>query len=203
MSACPRALASTRARPALVGVSVAIALLTGCGGSGASGSAKASEQRWFRSQELSFRYPATWRAGRDEVFATTFRTIVYLSNQKLHVPCVTRHGRYNTTITCRQPIGQLRSRSILAWWSENGNPAWRFQQVGGVPIVVGGQPARLQLIRTDCGVHADVTLDAVVEIPRIADNWYEFTACMRGPGTEQLERQARDLLATVRFSRGY
>ena len=42
-------------------------------------------------------------------------------------------------------------------------------------------------------------MTAIVERSDAADNWYEFSACIRGPGIQEVEAQVRALLGSVRF----
>jgi hypothetical protein len=168
---------------------------------GLAASQTAATQRSFRSQDLSFRYPSVWHARQYSEISTMSRWIVYLSNQSMHQPCITRHGTHNTTITCKQPVSQLHTDSILAWWSETGNPAWSFGTARGVPLTVGGRQAKLVITQDSCGVAASVEMDVVVQIPGIADNFYDFIACIRGPAISRLQQQVRELLDTGKFTR--
>ena len=45
-------------------------------------------------------------------------------------------------------------------------------------------------------------MEVVVAIPGSAqsDSWYQFDACIRGPGTPAREHEVRELLRTVRFT---
>jgi hypothetical protein len=129
-----------------------------------------------------------------------FSEIVFLSNEPMHSPCITHHGIDNTSITCTQRVKRLYPHSIVASWSHAGNPAWSFRRAAGTPLTVGGRHAKLLVEAGDCGVKASVVMDVVIQIPRVSDNYYDFSACIRGPGTAAIERQARALLNTVRFT---
>jgi len=154
----------------------------------------------FSGGGLRFRYPAQWSAETYQVTSTFSSSVVFLSNQAMHSPCVTQHNSANTLVICSLPTGRLKRRSILAYWEENADPAWGFRLAMGASVVIGERRAKLQTTSNDCGIGAQVSVDAVVVIPGMSDSWYEFFACIRGPGASTLERQARDLLGSVRFS---
>jgi hypothetical protein len=42
-------------------------------------------------------------------------------------------------------------------------------------------------------------MTVVVESPGLAFNWYEFDACIRGPGEHDIESQVRALLASTKL----
>jgi hypothetical protein len=134
----------------------------------------------------------------DRSDASSFSTlIVYLSNDQLSPPCAVTP----TSTTCGPPLEQLSAHSLLVSWSADGFPGWTFKRAQGRALRVGGDRAKLRLTKSTCGIGADVLMDVVVERPHIPDNWFEFSACIKGPGINKLERQARKILATVQFGR--
>ena len=64
-------------------LSVAL-LVAGCGSGG-------STLHRFRGNGVSFNYPATWHALTYEVPSSFSTSVVDLSPQRLHPPCITRH----------------------------------------------------------------------------------------------------------------
>lgn len=169
-----------------------VSLIGGCGAGHAN-------LRRFSGDGLSFVYPPAWHAHSYMVSSGFSTAIVYLSPQRLHPPCVTRHGTHNTTITCHAPVARLQPGSILASWSVNAMPDWRFTGVQGMSLRVGGRPAKLEVTHDTCEIAADELMSVVIAIPASADSWYELNACIKGSGTSQRERQVRQLLRTVRF----
>lgn len=154
----------------------------------------------FHRGGVSFEHPVAWRVHRYRNDNSTGSTLIaYLSNQRLHSPCRIRHPHHATIATCHRPLSELRRGSILAAWTNNGAKGWSPQRAPGRWIRIGGRPAKLHLNHASCSIGADVELDAVIPISRAPHNWYEFTACIRGPGTAALERQTRALLRSVRF----
>lgn len=158
--------------------------------------------RVFTGGGVRFRYPAAWRAYRWQEPSTMSALIVDLSNQPEHPPCTTRHGTHNTTISCREPLRRLRPDSILAEWSDFGQPGFRLAATPGTPTRIGGRPARVQVTDDDCTIGAARSLTAVIEIPG-GNAYVEFHVCLSGPNPTVQERRARALLGTVRWtSRG-
>jgi hypothetical protein len=158
----------------------------------------------FSSGEISFEYPASWHARTYAMPPAPFSTsIVWLSPQRMHAPCVTRHGKHNTTITCTDPVSHLRPTSILADWTSNANPAGRFRLQGGIPITIGGRRGRwlVQTGNTQAPrLGQTETITVVVPMPGRSDAWYQLTAFLRGPDTDWLEAQIKAMLRSVRWS---
>jgi hypothetical protein len=128
--------------------------------------------------------------------------LVWLSPQPMHRPCVTHHGTHNTTITCGEPVSGLRPNSILAYWTSNANPAWRFGQERGAQIAVGGRRGKW-LVQTDTAQAPSLgeteVITVVVPTPGSRDSWYELTSFLRGPDTARLEAQVKTLLQSVHW----
>jgi hypothetical protein len=158
-------------------------------------------RRRFSGDGVSFAYPSSWRAHHYQVSSSFSTEIVYLSPQRMHPPCVTRHGSRNTTITCRQPIARLGPGSLLAFWSIESMPGWSFKGATGQRLRIGGRSARLRITHDSCGIGAQQTMDAVIPVTPGPENWYEFIACIRGPRVSLRRHQLRDLLGSVRFDR--
>ena len=151
---------------------------------------------------ISFDYPA-WHARRYAMPAAPFSSwIVWLSPQRMHRPCVTRHGKYNTTITCTDPISHLRPASILADWTSNTNPAGRFRLRGGIPITVAGRRGTwvVQTGHTQAPQLGQTeTITVVVPTPRTSNAWYQLTAFLRRPDSARLEAQIKTMLRSVHW----
>ena len=159
--------------------------------------------RFSSAGALSFDYPATWHARTYAMPPAPFSTwLVWLSPQPMHRPCVTRHGTHNTTITCRDPVSLLRPNSILADWTSNANPAWRFAQQRGVRITVSGRHGKW-LVQTDTTraprLGETETITIVVPRPVGSDSWYQLTVFLRGPDTARLEAQIKTMLRSVHW----
>jgi hypothetical protein len=161
---------------------------------------RSSDERPFAGGGVSFAYPSAWLARRYEVNSSFSSTIVYLSPQAMHAPCVTHHGTVNTTITCNHPIIRLGRDSVLERWSTDGWPGWTFKRAPGTQLRVGGRRAKLQVAQGGYGIGARELMSVVVERPGIPDNWYEFDAYISGPDTSLNEQQVRQLLRSVRFA---
>lgn len=171
---------------------------TVCGGSRPLPASEARRRR-FTGGGLSFAYPPSWLARHFEIRSSFSSEIVYLSPQRMHPPCVTRHGTHNITITCRQPITRLRPGSILAFWSINSMPGLSSKRATGTPLAIGGRPARLRMTHSSRGIGARQTIDALIPTMATDNSWYEFIACIRGPHTLLRQQQLRELLGSVRF----
>lgn len=179
------------------GGAVVLAILVFACASLAQSTAVAPGTKRFQGDGISFRYPARWQALTDPNDTSSFSAlIVYVSNDQMSSPCVVKP----MSISCGLPLAHLSERSVLASWSANGFPGWTFKRALGRALRVDGDPAKLRLTRSVCGVGADVMMDVVVERPHVADNWFEFRACIKGPGINELERQAKKVLRTVHFA---
>ena len=192
----------TTRRLAIVLIALVAATAVGFGLIAHAASRSGERLRDFRDAALRFQYPASWQARRYQENGSFSSLIVDLSTQQMHPPCVTRHGSHNTTITCREPIDQLRPGSILVTWSSESWLGWSLAKAYGSRLRVGGRPAKLKVYSDSCGVGADVNMQVVVGIPGTAetDSWYQLDACIRKPGTTTKERQVRQLLRTVHFT---
>jgi hypothetical protein len=157
--------------------------------------------RRFSGDGVSFAYPSSWRARHYQVTSSFSTEIVYLTPQRMHPPCVTRHATRNTTITCRQPITRLGPGSLLAFWSIDSMPGRSFKDAAGQRLRIGGHSARLRITHDSCEIGAQQSMDAVIPVTTSPENWYEFIACIRGPRISLREHQLRDLLSSVRFDR--
>src|SRR6202035_4021464 len=156
--------------------------------------------RTFSKDGVRLRYPAAWRAYHYSNDYSSFSSvIVYLSNVRLHDPCVTHKTPQAVTTTCGQPVDQLGPGSILVSWSANGFPGWSFAKARGTPIRVDGHRAKVLRKHATCRIRADVEIDVTVE-RRAEDNWYLIRACIRGPGTARFGGQFNRLLDTARVS---
>jgi hypothetical protein len=161
---------------------------------------RGSPYRTFTKGGIRLRYPAGWRAYNYPDDSSSFtRLIAYLSNVRVHDPCVTHRTPQAVTTRCGQPVHRLAPGSILVSWSANGFPGWSFAMARGAPIRVDGRPAKLLRKRGTCRIDADVEIDVIVK-RRAADNWYLARACIRGPGTARFAGQFRTLIRTARVS---
>jgi hypothetical protein len=154
--------------------------------------------RYFHSDAVAFRFPATWTTyDHDMPLSTLSSPIVYLSNEPLHAPCET-HG---SSVTCGPPIDQLGPHDVFVTWSENGSPMWTFaHDASGRPISVGGHRAKIRIEHGNGGcAHLDGDTSVEVVIQRFPENWYQMSACLRGPGVAAAEAQVRSMLQTVKF----
>ena len=194
-SSLRRLLGCTVALLALLG------LATGCGGGVDARPAAKTAPRLveYSSPALTFTHPATWKAypfsGAGELH---FHPLVYLSTQRLEDPCST-HG--NAT-SCGFPVQRLAPGGVLAFWQPGESPVAGPVQLAGTPIRVGGQPAaRQESAHGMChSIGADRTIQVVSEVRR--QGLMLFTACLRGPGLAQAEKQVDALLASTQFHSG-
>jgi hypothetical protein len=172
-----------------------VLVAAGCGSGG-------STLRRFSGDGVSFAYPPTWHAHAYEVPSSFSTSIVDLSSQTLHQPCITRHGTANTTITCHQPVARLQPGSMLASWSTQTWLGWTFAGADGTLLRVGGRPAKINITHDSCEIEADERMEVVIAIPGSAqtNSWYQLDACIRGPDASARVREVRELLRTVRFT---
>jgi hypothetical protein len=166
----------------------------------ASAKHQTAPHRTFRKDGVRLRYPAGWRTYHYSNDNSNFTSvIVYLSNVRLHDPCVTRKTPQAVTTTCGQPVDHLRPGSILVSWSANGFPGWSFAKARGTPTRIDGHRAKVLRKHATCRIRADVEIDVTGE-RRAKDNWYLGRACIRGPGTARFTDQFKRMLDTARVS---
>jgi len=152
----------------------------------------------YRSPELSFDYPADWRAKPFEGYFSSFESpFVYLSDQEMTGPCVTR----SRSRTCRLfPIRLLDPGGFVLAWSSDGFPGWDFDKEPGRLISVDGHAAKIR-IRNDCGhLTSDRSISVIVSRTDSSDNWYELDGCFHDPGGHAAIAKVMSLLQSVRVS---
>jgi hypothetical protein len=172
-----------------------------CAGSRRQGTPPLGFKR-FEDDGLSFYYAAGWNALRGRRSFTFTTPIVFLSPQRLGRECAGHRNRHRQLLlTCGLPVKHLRATSLVASWSVNAEPGWRYSTVTGTPIHVDGLPAKLSTTHHSCGVGADQRLDVVIQDPRRTDSWYQLTACSRGPSIAFQNLQVRELLQTTKIAR--
>lgn len=79
-------------------------------------------------------------------------------------------------------------------------PGFHFQDQPGRSLHVAGQPARLTVSRSSCGVQADLRMSLVIAVPGRADAWDQLTACIRGPDIPRAQTQIQTLIQTAHFT---
>lgn len=95
-----------------VTAAVLIVIGAGVGGLAAAGSTSAPTKH-FSDGYIRFAYPASWQAKSYEGNDNGFPSIVFLSNQATHSPCVSTPGK----LSCTYPVSSLRLDGILVHWS--------------------------------------------------------------------------------------
>lgn len=207
--------AQKRARRRRISVLSAVAVLAIGGaffwrftpGSGSSGSLprnggdSALGLASFRSFGLSFRYPATWKRLDCQLVTTFTDSITYLTNAPTarcsKIPSY--KGRPGA------PNVRLGEDGVLVYWMSSGYPGpSRFSRLGGRAVTIGGMPARIQALpRSACaGVGGDAGESVAIERPAPGNNWFTATGCFRGSNVSANEAAFKELLASVRISKG-
>jgi hypothetical protein len=154
--------------------------------------------------QLSFRYPSAWRLstppGINRMGGPGGGVLGYLSPLVLSDPCQTIADGY----ACGLPIDHLPPGGLLVVvGSETGvNPPEDAQRLA----VDGGTAALIVTRPGDCGqIGGAVGYQLWVPIPAPAgtattiepNSYFTFLACAADPVPEELDRQVRDLLASV------
>ena len=175
-----------------------VALTSGCGGGAdAQPAAKPDPANVeYSSSVLSFRHPAAWKAYPFRWNGGLhFRPLVYLSTQPVHDPC----AMAGNAISCGFPIGRLQSGGALVTWNASSPPAVGLG--AGATTRVDGYPAKR--VETSNGIcrslGADRTIDVLVRTHPLPSPLTEFTACLRGPGLAQEQKNVDALLASTKF----
>jgi hypothetical protein len=152
----------------------------------------------FSAMGLSFRYPATWRAGTWNDVSSFTALIVYLSTGPQHDPCTVTSSPGEKTVTCGDPMGTLPSGGVLVRWSADGFPGFRLPKPNAT---IAGRPA----LETETSGGWCASLGGAetitVTIPRdLPDNLYEMEACLSARNLPQQEAQISAMLHTVQIA---
>lgn len=189
-------------RRLLLGAAALVALVavtSGCGGgTNAQASAKTDPKPvTYSNSLLSFSHPAAWKAYPFRWAGELhFRPMVYLSTQPVQDPCSTK----GNTTSCGFPVKQLEPGGVLVTWNASNPPA--FALGSGSRVQVDGRDAR----RVDTAggicrrIGADRTVDLLIAARPLPSTPTEFTACLRGPGLAQEEKNVEALLASTKFA---
>jgi hypothetical protein len=199
--------------PAVTAAVLAVAVATGCAAAGsqppstspvrAAASPSPSDAQLaslptkrFAAPDLSFRYPAAWRAATWTDVSSFSAMIVALSTTPQHNPCTVTVRRNATTATCGEPVAALPPGAILVTWTESGFPDWRPPAPN---TTVGGHPARqARAMASWCaGLDGTRTVTVVIPLGATAGNWVEMDACLRAPGVAQHEAQLAAMLRSA------
>jgi hypothetical protein len=177
---------------------VIAALASGCGGgTDAQAVAKTTPKSVpYSNSLLSFSHPAAWKAYPFHwAGGLHFQPLVYLSTQRVHDPCSTQ----GNTTSCGFPVDRLQPGGVLVTWNASSPPATGLGS--GSRIRVGGRVARR--VDTTGGIcrsiGADRTVDVRIQTHPLPSTPTEFTACLRGPGLAQAEKNVDALLASTKF----
>jgi hypothetical protein len=157
-----------------------------------------AELAQFKNAELSFAYPASWRARTYTEISSFTRAEVFLSNDAMHRPCVT-HG---TLTTCRPVLARLGPGGVLVEWSANGYPTWSLAHAPGKRITVDGRAAKesVATARQDCPTATEREITVVISRPGSSNNYYEMTACLRGPAVAQERSDVQAMIRSTVFA---
>jgi hypothetical protein len=177
-----------------------LALASGCAASAPS--TPSVEASKYQRDGLSFSYPSTWKRLNWCWEGTTITPLVVLTTGRTTTACDGQTPWY--------PSGTVHRRSLSVFWEEGGVPGLRwFETVRHNPTTrVGGQPARTAVItpstphwpETACSLMgANLAMVTQVRRTDVRDNYYEMTACLRGPHLAANKAAVRTMLASVHF----
>lgn len=209
---------------ALIGAAFCLAV-AGCGHPGVmpgvrhAQSSPSTLPAVFRSHDLRLNYPSGWRtAVYGQAISSFTASIVYVSNQRLYDPCASWVGGK----TCNfWAVKSLRRAAGILQWTEDGWAGWSLQSEPGRPVTIDGRPSRELIMRLHgwsrhaprgrlatarwylAGLCRSVRANELVVVfvaRHVADNWYQFTACLRGPNLARLTGQALAVLKSTRLT---
>lgn len=189
-------------RRLLMGTAVLVGLVvvtSGCGGGAdAQVSAKTDPKVvTYSNSLLSFSHPAAWKAYPFRWAGELhYRPLVYLSTQPVQDPCATK----GNTTSCGFPVKQLEPGGVLVTWNASNPPATALGP--GSRIQVDGRTAsRVDTSGGMCrSIGADRTIDVLIPTRPLPSTPTEFTACLRGPGLAQEEKNVTALLDSTKFA---
>jgi hypothetical protein len=178
-------------------------LLVGCAAEPLpiTSSSTAPVVKWT-ANAISFAYPKGWsRTSWSSPSSFTYMAAA-VSNQQLKDPCF----KSGNTGGCGQPLAHLQPGALLVEWWENGFPTWSLAGQAGTPMSVDGLSAKIQEGNggwTDCsGLGSDRWISVVIEWPpATTQDYFQFVACMRGPGLAAEREVAMTILESAHLSR--
>jgi hypothetical protein len=154
--------------------------------------------------QIRFGYPAAWGTLASSEGGLIVRSMIWLSTDPLHEPCTDTTGGSQTTIACGLPVSSLRANGIVVRWSLGGLPGSSLDNAPGVPAVIGGWPARIEVLTNGpsfewCStVGGNEAIVARAKRPR-GSGFYYLWACLRGPDLATLRLEVANVLASARF----
>lgn len=163
----------------------------------------AAGHKAFHNYGVGFNYPAAWRTHHFRLSSSFYRSLVFISNQRMHFPCTTRKIRGGTERDCGLVIRHLRKGGMLAEWSATASvsPTWKLSNFHGKPIRVDGVWGVWKVgFPGDCR-YVGGTESLTILVPRSAPrNFFSFTACLRGPHRLEHMKQLNELVRSTRFT---
>lgn len=157
----------------------------------------------FANQQLTFRYDRSWTPSTWSIVSTAATSIVYLSSQSTHDPCVTITPRAGITETdCTSPIGSLAAAGVLIDWYYYGLPGTSLRYESGRTTTFAGHPARLASGAADTAcarIDGSRSVDAVIdpEQPDGGPSLLHMDACLTSPAQTA---QVIAMLGSLRFT---
>ena len=156
----------------------------------------------WTANAISFAHPEGWSRSAWSVPSSFTYMVAAVSNQQLKDPCF----KSGNTFGCGPPLARLQPGALLVEWWENGFPTWSFARQAGSPMTVGGLQAKIQEGAGGSAacprLGADRWISVVIERPTTTENYFQFVACMRGPGLAAERDAAMRILQSAHFSRG-
>ncbi len=163
-------------------------------------SSTAPTVKWS-ANAVSFAHPEGWSRAAWSFPSSFTYMVAAVSNQRLNNPCF----KSGTTSVCGQPLARLQPGGLLAEWWQDGFPTWGYARQAGSPMTVDGLPAKIQDgaggSNACSGLGADRWISVVIERPPTKDNYFQFVACMRGPGLAAERDVAMAILQSAHLSR--
>jgi hypothetical protein len=156
------------------------------------------------TNQLAIIYPQKWRSANFTLGSSMSSSLAILSNQAMHNPCMSSTTATGSETSCHGwPIDQLHPGGIFVEWDAAGSPGWSLGNQRGKAIEVGGLPAREQSARpgfcSDMGASETISLVIAARSP---SNYFQMTACLKGPALSQLDREVTSMVKSARFPNG-
>jgi hypothetical protein len=160
----------------------------------------------YSQDPLTFRYPTGWRVDHYTEVSSFTSSLVYLSNQKMHAPCTTANDSGGIQTRCGWPLAKLGSKGVLVEWTVGGGPVPQGFSIKGFPgelQTIDGHLAKIQVSRPGLcsSIGGQETVGATVADGSIPNNYYTFTACIRGPNLASAKSEVMASLLSTKFSK--
>lgn len=180
-----------------VTAAVLIVIGAGVGGLAAAGSTRAPTKH-FSDRYIRFDYPASWQATSYQENGEEFSSIVFLSNEATHSPCVSAPGRLSCSSNV---IGSLRLDGILVHWTlDAALPGNTVFSAPGNTFDLDGHKAREVVLQRQVDCPKNSREEIMVYVEDLARGAFlTMDACLAPPNPSPALASLQAMISSVRI----